>query len=232
MPAIDRDVVIVADGDVDLLRLAALLRPAEGALDAALPLVIAADGGAAKALAAGVRPDIVIGDGDSLTIAERERLAGLGVEVRTASVDKDESDSELCLAAAVQAGATRITMLGALGGDRPEHGIANVLQLADPRLDGRDVVIADGATVLTRMGRRDGPGTATIEGRAGDFVSLFPLGDRVEGIRTEGLRFALHDETLEQGPSRGLSNELLGAVAHIRSARGRLLIVHTATKGA
>lgn len=220
--------VIVADGDVDTAWVAAL--GADAGMDQR-PLLIAADGGAAKVLAAGLQPDIVVGDLDSLAPRDRARLEGLGVEVRVADPDKDESDMELCLLAALDAGASRLSITGALGGTRPEHTVANLLLLADERLDGVDAEIVHGGSRMRRVGSVDGPGQRDIEGQAGDFVSLFPWGGDVEGVSTEGLRFPLHDEPLRVGPSRGLSNELLVSSARVSCRRGRLLLVHTARTG-
>lgn len=221
-------VLVVADGDVDggeLAMLAGLAAPDR----TDRPLVVAADGGAAKCLAAGVQPDVVVGDFDSLAATERARLEGLGVELREADRDKDESDTELCLLTALEAGAEHITILGALGILRPEHSIANVLLLADPRLDAVDVSLAGRGSRITRIGTAEGPGEVAIIGAAGDFVSLFALGAAVEGVSSEGLRFPLHGEVLSLGPSRGLSNELLASRAWVRSRRGCLLVVHTAS---
>jgi thiamine pyrophosphokinase len=213
--------LVVADGDVDVSLLAEL------AGGPGRPLLVAADGGAAHVLEAGLVPDVVVGDFDSLTAGERERLEARGVELRVASPDKDESDMELCLLAALESGATRLTIVGALGLVRPEHSVANLLLLADPRLDTVEVAIAARGSRISRSGTADGPGQALIEGAAGDFVSLFPLDSAVEGVTTTGLRFALTDETLPLGPSRGLSNELSGKRAGVTSRRGRLLVIHT-----
>jgi len=213
-------VVVIADGDVDAAWLALLARP-----DA---LVIAADGGAGKALAGGITPDIVVGDGDSLRADDRARLETLGVEIRDAHRDKDESDTELSLLAAVEARAERISILGALGGQRPEHTVANLLLLADPRFDGIDMEILSGVSRLTRIGGRESPGAVHIEGKRGDYVSLLPLAGSVRGVHSDGLRFALRGEVLTVGPARGLSNEMLHERARVRSERGHLLVVHTA----
>ena len=64
------------------------------------------------------------------------------------------------------------------------------------------------ARVSSASARSTGPGQAAVEGAPGDFVSLLGLDTVVEGVTTEGLRFALVDESLPVGPSRGLSNEL------------------------
>ncbi len=213
--------LVVADGDVDQALLAEL-----AAADP-LPLLIAADGGAARVAEAGLRPDLVVGDLDSIAADERADLEAAGVELSVADPDKDESDMELCLLAALEAGATAITVLGALGLVRPEHSVANLLLLADPRFDGIDLVLAGRGSRITRMGTRAGPGAIEIEGDAGDFLSLFPLDATAEGVSTVGLRFALAEETLAQGPSRGLSNELLARRARVTSRRGCLLVIHT-----
>jgi thiamine pyrophosphokinase len=213
--------LVVADGDVDTALLAVLASAADR------PLLIAADGGAAHVLAAGLVPDVVVGDFDSLADADRVRLLEMAVELRAAPRDKDESDMELCLLTALEAGAASITLLGALGVGRPEHSLANLLLLADERLDGAEVVIAGHGSRTWRIGTAEGPGSATIKGQPGDFVSLFPLEAEVVGVTSDGLRFRLSDETLPLGPSRGLSNELLGRSARVTSRRGRLLLVHT-----
>jgi thiamine pyrophosphokinase len=220
-PTAPRHAIVVANGETDPARLHDLL-------DAdPRPLLIAADGGARAVLSAGLVPDLVIGDGDSLPPAERDRLVAAGVELRVESPDKDESDTELCLLAAVEAGATRITIHGAFGGDRPEHTVANLLLLADPRLDGREVAVHVGASRITRIGAPDTPARLEVAATPGDYVSLFAVGEQVTGVRTSGLRFPLADEALTVGPTRGLSNELVGSDASIETRGGRLLVVFT-----
>lgn len=217
--------IIVANGDVpsnpdQLLELAV---PDEDGP----PLVIAADGGARKAAAIGLPPRIVIGDGDSLSEEDIASLRGQGVEVLLFPAEKDESDTELALREAVAAGARRIVVLGAFGGQRLDHSLANLALLALPEIEGRDVVLTDGATTIRLLGRADGPGELHVKGAPGELVSLFPLDATVEGIVTAGLRYPLHDEPLRLGPSRGLSNELVETEAHISTRRGRLVVVHT-----
>jgi thiamine pyrophosphokinase len=194
---------------------------------ASRPFIVAADGGAARCLAAGVRPDLVLGDLDSLSAEARVDLAEQGVPLHAADPAKDESDMELCLIEAMRRDAASITILGALGVERPEHSLANLLLLADPRLDEREVVLIGHGARISRIGSADRPGRADIEGKRGDFVSLFPVGGEVEGVVTDGLRFPLRDEPLPVGPSRGLSNELNNRRASVTTRRGRLLVVHT-----
>jgi thiamine pyrophosphokinase len=212
--------LILADGT---------LGPAAG-LDAAWPgwaddvvLVIAADGGARHAAALGRRIDLWVGDGDSIGEAELADLAAAGVPIRRAAVAKDESDAELALIAAVDAGASRITIVGALGGARVDHGLANVWLLGHPGLAGRDVRLVDAAARI----RLVGPGRADLAGRVGDLVSLLPFGGDASGLTTAGLRYPLRDETLASGPSRGLSNVRDAGDASLTVGSGRILVVET-----
>ena len=98
--------------------------------------VVAADGGARHAAAFGLRVARWVGDGDSIGSAELDALAASGVSIGRVPAEKDESDAELALVAAVDGGATEIVVLGALGGPRVDHALANVGLLAHPALDG------------------------------------------------------------------------------------------------
>ena len=154
-------------------------------------------------------------------------LVATGAEVIRANSDKDESDTELCILAALDRGATSIRLLGALGGSRVDHELANVALLAHPRLDGIDAAIEDGATTIRRIGTTDGGGSADISGSAGDVVTLLPIDHPVEGVTTIELRYPLQSEALTPGPARGLSNVMLGPTCGVRTVRGRLLVIHT-----
>jgi thiamine pyrophosphokinase len=216
--------VVVADGDVPGLdQLGDDVRAA-----ARTAFVIAADGGLRKARAIGLEPAVVIGDGDSLgaDVLAELRDSGAELEVQVHPVEKDESDTQLALLEAVRRGAERIVVLGALGGIRFDHSLANVLLLALPELHERDVALVD-ATTIVRLLDGEGRRVLSISGRAGDLVSLLPLTEHVGGVRTRGLRYALSGETLRQGPARGLSNVLDGSAATIEIDAGRLAIVHT-----
>jgi thiamine pyrophosphokinase len=213
--------IIVADGDVSGLRLDDLRGHASDRL------VIAADGGALKALGLGLRPDVVIGDADSLTADQLADLRARGMEVIVHPAHKDESDTELCVREALRRGADEIVIVGAFGGPRIEHAIANLLLLTLPELIGRDVRIVNGPSDIQVItgGTRE---SLQVVGVAGDYVSLLPLTERVDGVTTDGLRYPLAAATLDQGPTRGLSNELDSATATVSVTAGRLAVIHTA----
>ena len=213
--------LVVGDGDVDHAALRAAIESSEPAT-----LVVAADGGARHLAAIGRLPDLICGDGDSLG-DEIRTFQDQGVRLELHPADKDQSDLELAIDAAMRAGARRIDLYGALAGPRPEHAVANELLLASPSLDGVEVLIHHLGSRFRRIGTRHGPGSAYLRGEAGDFASLLALDDPVSGVVTEGLRFPLRSEPLALGSTRGLSNELVATSASITTSAGRLLVVET-----
>lgn len=184
--------------------------------------ILGADGGAALALERGLVPHVVIGDMDSLPAGARTALAARGCRFVEHPRAKDETDLELALTYAAEGGAGEIIVLGSLGG-RLDHTLANVLLLSLPRLAGLAVCIVNGDEV-TRLIR--GGQSVTIEGEQGDRVSLLPLGGDARGVTTSGLAWSLQDTDLRFGFSRGVSNEMTGAVARVQVREGHLLVVH------
>jgi len=190
--------------------------------------LLAADGGSFHLLALGLLPSAVIGDLDSLSTADRRRLEAAGVRLLQHPRDKDETDLELALHYAVEAGHRSILVVGALGG-RLDQTLGNLSLLADPALEGLEVRLDDGVeeAFFVRGGEAPSRGAnRRIHGCPGEVVSLLPWGAPVEGVTTDGLRWPLRGETLFPHKTRGISNELLGETASVTLTSGLLLIVH------
>lgn len=184
-------------------------------------LIIAVDGGTRYAWEVDADPELVIGDLDSLTADEQQRLRTTGVEVSSFPARKDKTDLELALHRAVSEGAESVIILAALGG-RLDQTMANLLLLTLPELHNVDVRVVDGRqeAFLIRDGGR-------IEGQGGDIVSLIPLGGDATGITTQGLEWALDGDELRFGATRGVSNVLTAEQASVRVRQGLLLCVVT-----
>ena len=185
--------------------------------------IICADGGARHALAMGVHPSLIVGDLDSLSADQRACLEAAGTRFLVYPARKDQTDLELALRAAQEAGATWIHVMGALGG-RLDQTIANLLLLG--REEWADVTLS----------LSDGPETAwvvrhhlEIVGHPGDIVSLIALTNEVYGIDTEGLEYPLVDGQLTLGSTLGISNVMLSDRASVSIRSGTLLIVHRAS---
>ena len=172
--------VVVADGHT----------PDRAALDRAWPdwqngvvLVVAADAGAVGAEALGLAIDLVVGDGDSLGPAGVARFRAAGVEVRLSPAEKDESDTELAMLACLDRGARRITLLGAFGGERLDHAVANLSLLAMPELEALDVSALDERSRVRLLQAAGKPASLALPGRVGDLVSLLPFGAGADDIK-------------------------------------------------
>lgn len=213
--------IVLADGDA----------PDRDALDAAWPgwsdgvaFVVAADGGARHAAPLGLRIDRWVGDGDSLPTPELEALRATGVPIDLVSAEKDETDTELAVRAAVDAGADGVVIIGGFGGPRLDHALANAALLAHPVLAGRPAELLDAGS---RVRFVRGPATLELTGRQGGLVSLIPFGTDAVGVTTAGLRYSLHEETLVLGAARGLSNVRVAERASVRLGAGSILVVET-----
>lgn len=221
------DALILADGEA----------PIRGDLDLAWPgwdanlgLVIAADGGARHAARLGVAIDAWVGDGDSLDADGMAALLAAGVPMERASPHKDESDTELAVREALRRGAAGLVIVGALGGTRIDHALANIGLLAMAELADRPASLIDARSRITLV-RAPGPGGAPVRrglpGRSGDLVSLLPMGSGVIGVTTSGLAYPLTDEPLPEGPARGLSNVRTAPDAAVTVRGGLLLVVES-----
>lgn len=199
--------VVVAHGEVE---------PGDAAHVRGADLIIAADGGTGHLERWGIAPHVVVGDLDSLTPEARTRLAGLSVERHPA--EKDKTDTELAVERAFAAGATEVVVVGALGGPRADHAVANTLLLArDARIR---LVLGPLSMRVIRGGEQ-----VSIDRPEGEIVTLLAIGGDAHGITTEGLRYPLRSETLRFGSSRGVSNEIASPGAAVSVGSGTLLLI-------
>jgi len=188
---------------------------------ASADLLIAVDGGADALARAGLVPDLLVGDMDSVRPATRDDLEARGVQVVLLSTAKDETDTEAALRLTVERGATEITVYGGLGGPRLDHLVGNLLLLSSPWLDDVGVRMVDDLHEAFLV-KKD----VVFGGTQGDIVSLLPLTPRVENVRTEGLAYPLAGESLFQSTTRGVSNAMTGPEARVTHGEGSLLLIH------
>jgi thiamine pyrophosphokinase len=186
---------------------------------------IAVDGGLRHLRNLYKTPGMLIGDLDSVSSAEVTAAEVQGVEIRRYKVDKDETDLELALLAAVEKGFDEILVIAALGG-RLDQTLGNLFLLTLPVLEGVKVTIEDGTEEVFLI--RD---SAEISGSPGDVVSLIPLQGEVKGVETRDLKYPLKHETLFQEKGRGISNVMLGDLAGVSIESGLLLCIHTRSSG-
>ena len=206
-------IIIFANGELpDINKVRPLLRPDDH--------IICADGGARHALALGLRPNLVIGDMDSINKDQWRELEQAGVAIEMFPRDKNETDLELAILRAVELEPKEIVIVAALGG-RLDQTLGNIALLTDARLLSFDIRFDDGVEEIFFC--RD---QAEVHGRSEDIVSLIPWGAPVQQIHTQGLKWTLNNETLYPEKTRGISNEMMSETARIKVSSGNLLIVH------
>lgn len=182
--------------------------------------IFCADAGVRHARALGLRPDLVVGDLDSLDPEDHQWILANGVRIQQYPRDKDQTDLELAIQHGLEHGPEAILIMGALGA-RLDHTLGNIALLADGRLRGVPCSIDDGVeqVVLCRT-------SSEIHGAIGDLVSLVPWGMPAAGVRTSGLKWVLGGETLLPERSRGISNEMTAESAQVTIESGLLFVIH------
>ena len=183
--------------------------------------LLAADGGTRHILALGLTASVIIGDLDSITEQEQHGQEIAGCKFIKYSHDKNETDLELALRYAIEAGYHEILIVGALGG-RLDQTLGNLSLLTGSEFTGLEVRVNDGVEEAWFVRTK-----CVVLGKNGDTVSLLPWCEEVSGVTTGGLRWALRDETLFPDKTRGISNEMMSETASISLKSGLLLVIHT-----
>ena len=213
----EQDIVIVVAGGA----------PVDTPVPLPLPTgarVIAADGGVDRALALGLQVDVAIGDFDSASLEGVAAVEAAGARIVRHPPDKDATDLELAIDAAVALSPGRVLVIGHDGG-RLDHLLSALLLLGSDRYAGVEV---DGylGPALAHVVRHD----RTLSGNTGELVSLLPLHGPAESVTTAGLTYPLRGETLLPGSSRGVSNVFATGEARITVGRGTLIAVRPQTE--
>ena len=182
--------------------------------------IIAADGGLCALESMGIRPDLLIGDLDSL--GAHAIPADLPVEKHP--VEKDDTDTGIALAQGYAMGFREFALYGCAGG-RIDHLLANFQSMCRYCKLGASVrLIAPeyDAFALTNSSM------LLPERPAGTTVSIFCHGDRAEGVTLRGLYYPLENAALTGDYPLGVSNQHTHQPAEVSVAKGTLLIIqHT-----
>jgi thiamine pyrophosphokinase len=177
------------------------------------PLVVAADGGADVARKVGLRPDLVIGDFDSISAATRKALPK-AVFLRDA--DQETTDFEKALGWLRRARVPSVTVLGAAG-DRLDHTLANLSVLWNYAPGMSIELRGDGWSAVPLRGRRE------FRARIGSVVSLIPFGP-CSGVTLRGLRYPLTNARMPPGRV-GVSNIVAASPFSVSVRKGRALVI-------
>lgn len=167
--------------------------------------VIAADDGIRHARALDLTPELWVGDFDSAPGEPPIALAG--VKRETFSRDKDKTDGELAIEAAIALGATKLTLVGALGGPRSDHAFAHLILTLRYFREGLDITLEDGAEQAFPLSAE--PRSVDLEPETQFSVLKF---SNVAGLTIDGAKWPLHAVDLPFTSILTQSNEAAGPI--------------------
>lgn len=176
--------------------------------------VIAADGGWSACRAAGITPDLLLGDFDSLgTIPDFHHVERVPVE-------KDDTDMMLAVKRGLALGCREFHLYGGMGGARTDHTIANLQTLV----------------YLARRGARGWlygederytaihSDTITFPARERGILSVFCLGVDATGVTIRGAQYEVERAALTADFPLGVSNHFVGREITVSVEEGSLLL--------
>ncbi|MGV0816799.1 thiamine diphosphokinase [Martelella sp. AMO21009] len=180
--------------------------------------VIAADGGMRHAGVLGVQPEVWVGDFDS-TDAD---LVARFPEITRKSFPpaKNLTDGALAVEEALERGARRIVMAGALQGERTDHGLMNMLLAVRLAGDGIDIVLTSGEEEAHPLLA----GETVVEMPEGALFSVLGV-SHLAGLSIDNAVYPLEDFALPFGAARGVSNKAKGGPVRFGLKNGSGIII-------
>ncbi len=182
-------------------------------------LVIAADGGLHHLEALGRKPDIILGDFDSLGYVPQ------GAQVFP--VKKDDTDSMLAVRKGLSLGYRRFVLYGALDGPRLDHTVANLQTLCFLKQQGAVGYLAGKSTMATAISNE----IVTFPTHATGIISLFCMGEDAQGVTIKGLQYTMENGTLTSAFPLGVSNHFTAQQATVHLHSGTLIALYDVENG-
>lgn len=178
--------------------------------------LVACDGAYQKATKLGLKPQVLIGDFDSL----RGKISDSRLLTFRFPREKNETDAELALAFALKKKPSEILWYSPFGG-RWDHSFANLFLLKQAAAKRIPVQLVQGHWEIQLILRR-----AVLRGTPGERLSLISFSEEAQGVTARGLKYPLHGETLTQDTTRGISNVFTAKRVEISLSHGWLLALH------
>ena len=186
--------------------------------------ILAADRGLVLCRKLEIVPDLILGDFDSATSDALEYYrATVPERIRQYPSRKDDTDTELAVSVAIDLGSDEIVIFGGTG-TRLDHVMGNIQILKKALDQGVAAFLIDSHN---RIRMTDGSVVIRKADQFGTYVSLIPFTEKVTGITLRGFSYPLNDDTLVQGKSIGVSNEIKGSKGEIFLKEGLLLVMES-----
>lgn len=177
--------------------------------------IVCADSGYSFAKKAGLTPNLIIGDFDSL----KEELPQ-NTEVVKLNTHKDDTDTEHCVMECIRRGYKDFLLLGSIGG-RTDHTFANIATLAFLSEYNYNGIARNNGEEIRILKE----GSYEMNNKKGLIFSVFPYGCESVNVTYKGAEYMLNNMTLTYNVSRGISNVFVDDEAEITINRGRAILL-------
>jgi thiamine pyrophosphokinase len=180
---------------------------------------IAADGGLDYLIQIGIKPNLVMGDLDSVIDTDKTKA----YETRVFPPEKDDTDMLLAIKEGLARGYRYFEIYGALGG-RVDHTFANIQCLnflINNNAEGR--LIGSNGSFITMIKNSKITFTAS-QYEPSRKISVFAYGGTACGVTECGLKYTTDNSTIKSDFPIGVSNEFIGEDAYIKVSDGILMI--------
>ena len=185
--------------------------------------IIAADRGVEFFMGTDLKPDIAVGDFDSLSKEGEAYMETLtNTEILRLKPEKDDSDTQSAVNYAIEYGAGKIIILGATG-NRIDHLMANFGLLMLGKMRQVQIILVDAYNYMTLI---ESGTTLKKEEQFGKYVSFFPIEGEVTGLTLKGFKYPLGGHYLKvEDSGLTVSNEISDAEAEVTFESGSLLMI-------
>ncbi len=176
--------------------------------------VVCADGGWTYALAAGIKPNMIIGDFDSSEFPENMKC-----DIIRLPVHKDDTDTMYCVKECMKMGFKEILLLCMTGG-RIDHTFANFCTLLYACENGVSARIIDENIIFAMT-----QGKEIIENKQGHIFSIFPFGCKSCKVTLSGFEYPLDEGIIHVDTVLGTSNSVISDHAEITLHDGNAICI-------
>lgn len=177
-------------------------------------LIICADGGYNLICEAGIKPDVIIGDMDSVS-----GKLPTDVKIYTYPCKKDKTDLHICVDFALRHKCDQIILLGVMGG-RISHSMGSLMMLEYIHKNHAAGMILTASTRVFLVSDK-----ISVKRDNFKYLSLIPLTETAEGVSISGVKYPLENAVLKREKNLGISNEFDSDTAEISVKKGLLTVV-------
>ncbi|MDO5125602.1 MAG: thiamine diphosphokinase [Ruminococcus sp.] len=176
--------------------------------------IICADSGCIYAEKLGIKPDLIIGDYDSLGFIPENGIIF--------PVEKDDTDLMLAIKEGISSGYKCFDIYGAFGG-RLDHLLGNIQSLGyivEQECNGKLISQNEQVEILPK-------GQYEMLRKNGYSLSLFSYSDKVTGLTIAGTMYTAENIEMDSSFPIGISNKITSDKAYISFESGRLLVIQS-----